>query len=162
MKITADDIRECRAIANNIEDTKRIMPYVDEVEQIYVAPRLGAKVFKEISDYDGSGDDALTLLWTGGYYDDDKRIFAGLKKACCYLAYSRFVRNQNINVTAFGVVQKTGQFSEPTDGKIVLAMARDAESIGMDYLENCIKYLTFIKKIQCESKSNYKRKFLAI
>jgi hypothetical protein len=161
MKITADDIRECRALANNIEDTKRVMPYVDEVEQIYVAPRLGAKVFKEISDYDGSGDAELSLLWSGGYYDDDTRVFAGLKKAYCYLAYSRFIRNQSVNVTAFGVVQKTGQFSEAVDAKTTLAMARDAESIGMDYLENCLKYLIFVKKIEI-AKSNYKRKFLAI
>jgi hypothetical protein len=161
MKITADDIRECRALANNIEDTKRVMPYVDEVEQIYVAPRLGAKVFKEISDYDGSGDAELSLLWSGGYYDNDTRVFAGLKKAYCYLAYSRFIRNQSVNVTAFGVVQKTGQFSEAIDSKTTLAMARDAESIGMDYLENCLKYLIFVKKIET-AKSNYKRKFLAI
>ena len=43
MIINYDDIRAIRPIADNINDTKRMKTYVDEVEELDVIPVLGAR-----------------------------------------------------------------------------------------------------------------------
>ena len=100
MIITANDIRTVRAIAQNINETDRIDTYIEEVENLFLIPQFGARLFKEISEKKPE----FTLLLNGGFYDSDKKHIPGLIKAVAYLVYSRFVINQPINITAFGAV----------------------------------------------------------
>ena len=58
-----------------------------------------------------------------------------------YLVYSRFIRNQNVNATAFGIVQKQGQFSDVVDEKTIVRTANDAEKIGLEYLRQVVDYI---------------------
>src|ERR1035437_4661376 len=106
MIITPDSIRSVRPIAENVNDDKRLVPYIEECETLYLLPKLGAKQFllieKSIKDSLLSTPvpipDAIVSLLDGCYYDDDNRHCEGLKTAMGYLVYSRFVRNQNVNV----------------------------------------------------------------
>lgn len=153
---TYSNIRNVRPIAENVIDEDRIKPYLSEVENLFLIPNLGASLYKEIDDYlktiEGEGEHehnaAFDLLMTGGFYDENKKHFTGLNEALGYLTYSRFVRNQNINATAFGMVQKQGQFSEPIDEKTTIRISKDAENVGQEYLSQCIAYLKFIEKIE--------------
>ena len=155
---TYSNIRNVRPIAENVIDEIRIKPYLSEVENLFLIPNLGAALYKEIDDYlktliVGEEDPEPThnadfdLLMTGGFYDSNTKHFTGLNDALGHLTYSRFVRNQNVNATAFGIVQKQGQFSEPVDDKTIVRIAKDAENVGQEYLKQCICYLKFIKKI---------------
>ena len=66
--------------------------------------------------------------------------FEGVRAALCYLAYARFVRNHSINVTAFGVVQKVGDYSSPIDQELIISASRDAKKIGDEYLSRSMKF----------------------
>lgn len=146
MIIEFDDIRKVRPISENMIDEKRLKPYIEEAEILLVVPKLSAKLYKDIDENKTNYQELLD----GGYYNEDSEHFEGLKTAIGYLSYSRFIRYQNLNVTAFGAVQKQGQFSEPADSKTIISAANDAEKIGLEYLAQCIKYLKFTGKIDKE------------
>lgn len=142
--IQYSDIRKIRPIAENMIDEKRLLPYMNEVERLELIPAFGALLYKKIED----NPDQYKVLFNGGYYNDGSAYFAGLSEACGYLVYSRFVQNQNVNVTAFGVVQKVSQYSEPMDEKTIVRVSNEARNIGVEYLNQCLCYLRFIGEIQ--------------
>lgn len=154
--IEYNDIKHVRPIADNINEAKRIQPYINEVETLYLMPHFGAKRYKKIEADKAACED----LFKGGYYDDDNRYFAGLNEAAGYLVYSRFVKNNQINVTAFGIVNKQGQFSEQADERQIIRTANDAEKIGLEYLRQCVEFLNFGNS--CASTFKSKRKLRAI
>ncbi|MEI8086562.1 MAG: hypothetical protein WCG93_10145 [Paludibacter sp.] len=179
MIITPEQIRLIRPIAENVNDIKRLVPYIDECEKLFILPALGAKQYKAIqtdvalnetgeplTDNSGSnllvGGNELTELFDGCYYDSDTKHCEGLIKAMGYLVYSRFVRNQNVNVTAFGIVKKDGQFSEAVDDKTIIRIANDAEKIGLEYLRQCVNYLNFGKEKADQRNIKPRIKFKAI
>lgn len=158
MIITANDIRTVRAIAQNINETDRIDTYIEEVENLFLIPQFGARLFKEINE----NKPEYGLLLNGGFYDGDKKHIPGLIKAVAYLVYSRFVINQPINITAFGAVFKNGEFSEKVDEQNLIRAAKQAEKIGLEYLSQCVEFLIFDNKISCGTGLITKRKFKII
>lgn len=175
MIVRPEHIRKVRPIAENVNDVKRLEPYIEECEKLYLIPAIGAERYKKLVDMflrrnddrvitDNANepilvDDDYKKLLDGGFYDNDTKYFAGLYEALGYLVYSRFVRNQQVNATAFGMVMKQGQFSEPLDEKAIIRIANDAEKIGNKYLEDCIDFLNYSEKpTGCERpKLNSKR-----
>lgn len=141
MIATVDNIKSVRPISENIDATKRIQPYILEVENLIIRPALGALKYKNIEA--NKTDVANKLILEGGYYDGDTKYLNGLYQAIGYLAYSRLVRNNNVNVTAFGVSEKLSQFSDKVDEKVLLSVANDAEKVGKQYLNECLEYLQF-------------------
>lgn len=158
MIIFVDDIRAIRPIAENINDSKRLIPYIDECEQLYLRKSIDVRLYLDIERYRSNYD----LLFDGGLYDNSTKSFPGLKKAMGYLVYSRFVRNQNVNVTAFGIVSKNGDFSEKVDDRTIVRIANDAEKIGLEYLSQCVDYLKFEHKVSNKTTAIKKNKFRAI
>jgi hypothetical protein len=158
MIINYTDIRAVRPIAENLIDEKRLAPYIDEADKLYLLPALGATLHKEIE----TDKTTYATLLAGGYYDADTRHFAGLTQATGYLAYARFVRNQNLNITPFGVVQKQTQYSNPVDEKTIIRVANEAEKIGLEYLHQCVEYLKNEGKIDKNQKIKTIKKFKTI
>ena len=143
MIINSQDIRKIRPIAENVNDTKRIDPYIEECEKLFLMPAIGAATYKLL---DGeTKPDYFDALMDGGYYENDTKHFSGLREAMGYLVYSRFSRNQNVNATAFGIVTKNGQFSDAADEKTIVRISNDAEKIGLEYLRQCVDFLNFGK-----------------
>jgi len=170
MIITPQDIRSVRPIAENVNDEKRLIPYIEECETLYLIPKLGAKQFLSIEkaikdsllDAPVPLPESIVSLMDGCYFDSDNQHCKGLKQAMGYLVYSRFVRNQNVNVTAFAVVAKSGQFSENVDEKTIIRISNDAEKIGLEYLKQCIDFLNFGKEKRDQRNFKPKCKFKAI
>lgn len=158
MIATSENIKKIRPIAENVNDDKRIRPYVEEAEKLFVIPNIGAAAYKAIE----ADKTQFDTLLNGGYYDNDTRYFSGLYEAIGYLAYSRFVRNQPVNVTAFGAVAKNSQYSDPIDSKTLISVANDAEKIGLQYLKECVEFLNFGKDRDQQRPFRGKRKFIAI
>jgi len=163
------DIRAVRPIAENINDVKRITPYIGETENLFLLPMIGAKVYEELDTYVNAemptANATFDILMAGGYYtvNDTRYQLAGLKTAMGYLVYSRFFRNQNVNVTAFGIVQKTSEFSDPSDERTVVRVANDAEAVGQRYLQECFEYLQRMDVFEtCKVNETRKRKFKII
>lgn len=160
MIIKPEDIRKVRAIAKNIEDLQRIEPYIEETEKLDVIPVIGAELYKKIDDDSSEFNELLN----GGYYNNDTCYFEGLISAIAYLSYSRFVINNAVNVTAFGVVFKQTQFSEKVDEATLFRHANETKKIGFEYLSQCYEYLKFKGYFDncCKTKIIGKRKFKAI
>lgn len=156
MICTTEDIRGIRPIAKNIGN-ERIECYIEEVEQLQIMDAVGVELYKKIND----SRDAFTELLNGCYYDSDKKWNAGLISAIAYLSYARFLRNQNMNVTAFGAVLKNGQLSQKVDDATLTRMVNEAQSIGENYLSSVIEYAQINGLISCD-KNVYKRKFKVI
>jgi len=157
MIINVNDIRLVRPIAENVNDSTRLLPYIDECENLYLKKSIGNGTYNEID----RNRQNYNLLFDGGEYGENQS-FAGLKKAMGYLVYSRFIRNQNVNVTAFGIVAKQGQYSEAVDERTIIRISNDTEKIGLEYLAQCVEYLQFLGIIEGETKKISRTKYKVI
>lgn len=163
MIITIDDIRNVRPIAYNIDEA-RVNMYIREAEILDVLPILGADLHENLSNADNLTPEEDMLL-NGGYFNDGcgKKKFEGLKSAISYFAYARFLRNNQINVTPYGVVTKLGEESATSDYKAVAAQAAEAENIGKVMLAEAMRYWNNVAgNCSCGKKQIQKRKFHAI
>lgn len=161
MIITVEDIRAVRHIAHNI-DNGRVDMYIREAEILDVVPAISAELY-EVLD---AGENLTTeqeMMLNGGYYYDGcaKCKFEGLKVATAYLAYARFMRNNQVNVTPYGVVTKIGDESATTEHRIVVAQAQEAENIGQAMLAEAVRYWHNVSD-SCSCTTKKKRKFNAI
>ncbi len=164
MLISTDDIRRVRPVAMNVQDKARVEPYIREVERLRIIPALGASLFALLDSLQGnipdegvdwekdSGEtvhiEAVTLatLLNGGYYKSRcckgvTTVCPGLKETEAYLTYHKFLTNNEMNATAFGVVYKDGDFSTKADTEAVSRQSAEARNVGDAYLRECVKYL---------------------
>lgn len=162
MITNSSDIREIRPISDNKNDSKRIDPYIIEIEETILCESIGASIYEQLVS--SPQEESITItntvgkditlsvadvksLFSGGYYSfaecgiNKRKMTSGIKKAVSYLAYSRIVRNDQLNLTAFGTVVKQGQFSEPADYKIISMSASDAEKTGIFHLKTVVDFL---------------------
>lgn len=169
------DLRKVRPIAENLNDAKRLLPYILEAEMLDVIDSIGAKIYKAIDEntvntltyttgtttvtYD---DSEYSILMNGGYYDEEEKRCGGLINAIIYLAYGRFVKNNSLNVTAFGVVVKNGQLSEPADTKAVMIHSEESRKIGLEYLRQVYDYIVFKNGKVCGTKQTNGLRFKVI
>ena len=158
MLITADDIRKHRPIALNLDDEKRLNTYIGEAELLDIIPVIGAKLYKEIKDTPTN----FTELLDGGYYDNDTKYFAGLKAALSMLSYARFILNNSVNATPFGVQRKNALDSEPVEDKTLFRHSNEAKNVGLAYLQQCVDYLTYENGRKCGEKTTVKQRKFSI
>ena len=159
MIFDVSELKEIRPIAANIQQN-RIAPYIEEVEHVLVIDALGAELYEKIE----KDKDSFSMLIDGGFYDglDGREWFAGLRVAVSYLIYSRLVRNNDMNVTAFGAVVKNGQLSEQADGELVARMSNEALSYGEKHLNDVVKYCVSVGLIQECKKVKFSKKYKVI
>lgn len=148
MIITEQQMSQFRQIGANVPSA-RLTPYIAEVEQLYVMPALGVSLYHEIEKQAIEGKDIDTTLIDGGYYGTGKEEgwCPGIIAAVAYLAYARFLPNQQINVTAYGVVNKTGEHSQKADEASIIRQANQSRETGEKYLQLVVNYLRFLGKI---------------
>jgi hypothetical protein len=190
--IKSGDLRKVRTVSENLQDEKRIAPYIRETEQLDVMPAIGALLYKQFSDAEfaenikNDGEAVITTnsgkqitltesewnkILEGDYYTSDNgscsreelKHSAGLLSAIAHLAYARMLPNQPLNVTAFGVVKKTTNLSEPVDETTLFRAANEARKIGLEYLRQSVDHLRckgFIDEYERETKRY--RKFIKI
>lgn len=149
MIITVEDIKKHRPVADNLDEARRLNTYIKEAENLYIVPNLGAKLYKDISEH----PENHTILLDGGYYNEDKCYFEGLKAALSLLAYARFVKNNELNVTPFGIKFKVGMDSGQMDNAYLIRHANEAENTGLSYLKGCVDYVKFNEADCCKDHS---------
>lgn len=174
MILNSNDIRNVRPIAENINDPARLEPYIREAETLRLMDAIGANLYRWLDETDFSGPgpfqyggvtitedrvlttedqvtkdqvsitkDQYTAVMEGGYYDGGRS--EGLKVAIAYIAYSRFIVNNPINATAFGVRYKDGEFSTRVEDNIIIRSSNEARNIGEAYLEKAINHLKALR-----------------
>lgn len=72
--------------------------------------------------------------------------FSGLKTALAYYTYARIVKNNDINVTRFGVTFKEDDYSNKVSVKERVLAYNDAFSIADKYLHECVLFLSANKE----------------
>lgn len=160
MILNSNDLRNVRPIAENINDPARLEPYIREAETLRLVDAIGANLYRWFDETDFSGPgpfqygdvtitkDQYTAAMEGGYYgggcSGDGRS-EGLKIAIAYIAYSRFIVNNPINPTAFGVRYKDGEFSTRVEDNIIIRSSNEARNIGEAYLEKAINHLKALR-----------------
>lgn len=135
--ITDEEVRAIRPIAPNMNSGQRLDVYIDEATQLFVIPALGAEVVADME----RDPDRYGVAMNGGYYDNDTKHCGGLRKALAYLAYSRFVMNQQVTVTSFGVTYKDGELSSRVDSRMLTYQANQAKEMGLALLAEVKAYL---------------------
>lgn len=164
MIIDVDYIRHnVRDIAANI-DADRLHNFIREAENIDIRPSISAELFRRLEEMgpfyvvngEIMGEYNLTTeeknLLVGGYYTSScgcSEYFEGLLLALGYFAYARLVREQSLNVTAYGVVVKEGELSSPADTRAIASAALNAQNIAEAYLGNTLKYWRTIQNEGC-------------
>lgn len=178
MIVTANHIRKVRAVSAAIPDGN-LEPYVQEAENLHVRGTLTPELYKRIEDtvltdnFDvpitDNRDRLLTLsaefdvLLLGGYYDTEKKYFAGLIAAVAYLAHSRMIMEHGIIATSFGMTTAGGgEFSQPVDYKTRKHSSNQSEKIGLEYLAGCVEYLKFTEVIPSCSTTRKRKRFRTI
>lgn len=160
MILNSNDLRNVRPIAENINDPARLEPYIREAETLRLVDAIGANLYRWLDETDFSGlgpfqyggvtitKDQYIAAMEGGYYyggcSGDGRS-EGLKIAIAYIAYSRFIINNPINPTAFGVRYKDGEFSTRVEDNIIIRSSNEARNIGEAYLEKAINHLKALR-----------------
>lgn len=158
MLITPEDIRKHRPVAGNLDDKRRLLMYIQEAETLDIIPAIGAGLYKECDE----NPEGYKLLLDGGYYDDDKRYFAGLKAAVSLLAYARFLPNNAINVTPFGVKEKLSVDSNDISDKALFRQINEARNTGLAYLQQVLDYLSYYGSNCGKTKNVTSSKFRAV
>lgn len=169
MILNFNDLRNVRPIAENINDPARLEPYIREAETLRLVDAIGANLYRWLDETDFSGPgpfqygdvniteglvpitknqvtitkDQYTAVMEGGYYEGGRS--EGLKVAIAYIAYSRFIVNNPISPTAFGVRYKEGEFSTRVEDNIIIRSSNEARNIGEAYLEKSINHLKALR-----------------
>lgn len=155
MLLNPQDLRKIRPIAENINDTARLEPYILEAETLRLVDAIGAGLYRwldedcpttgNVREYNGKvyTKEQIDTLLDGGYYTDtcgNTKRTEGIRTAVAYVAYSRFLVNNPINPTAFGVKFKNGEFSSDVDNSTLARVSAEASKIGEAYLAKVVEY----------------------
>jgi hypothetical protein len=154
--ITKTDFTPYRNLTVNMDDHKRLEPFILEAQRIDLVNLLGKRLYFDMIKYVTSYNAGVTIsaasnpvtsytpttdedwfqkLLNGCSYaytwpdrTTTTKIYAGLKPVLVYLSYARFVRSDNVRSTQSGFVKKTTDFSVQIGDKEIQAVASRVES----------------------------------
>lgn len=183
MILTPENIRYIRPIAENLNDPARLLTYIREAETLRLVDAIGAPLYRWLDESDFSGDGPFSyyrpdgtdisiskyeyeIMMNGGYYESkcecDPGRTEGLITAIAYISYARFIVNNPVNATAFGVVHKNGEFSTNVNDNILIRTSNEARKIGEAYLQNVIDNLKAYGLIGCRKYIESPRRIIRI
>lgn len=153
---TPDNVRKnTRPVSEHLDD-ERIVIYIDEAEHLNVKPRIGDALFVDLLKWVQASDKSAfpagyQTLMDGGVYEGPTgaecgsapttKMFKGLRATLEYYVYAKLVKNNNLNVTRFGLVDKNDDYSSSIELKQRLAAEKDALSVADGYMADCLDFL---------------------
>lgn len=153
--ITSSDIINYCNASSNIPPAQ-FTRFIREAQIFDIIPLIGYEYVEDIlAELDVSPElptSSLSDLYNGKTYSrtGDTVIwrYEGLKMAMAYCAYKRLLEEQSVNLTAFGVVQKTDDYSLPlTD----VQMGRIINKVN----EKVIVLKAQVEKFLCDFSTTY-------
>jgi hypothetical protein len=146
--INIDDVKRFRPISKEVGQD-RFAPYVYEAQNNDLQPVLTPALFADfVARFDQTADgkyEAYQELLTGKTYTPTGQahpiIFEGIKPMLVYYSLARFVENQQLNITRFGIVQKNIQESEPVSEKSITNLVATLRSNGLVYENKVVEFL---------------------
>jgi hypothetical protein len=151
--ITKTDFAAYRNLTLNMDDSKRLEPFILEAQRLDLSNMLGKRLYFDMIKYLASYNAGIAAqtdlspyqpttdeLWfqqllNGASYNHTwpdqsitTKIYAGLKPVLVYLSFARFVRSDNVRSTQSGFVKKTVDFSVQISDKEIQSAASRAEA----------------------------------
>lgn len=158
--ISLEDFEPYKGITGNLPAIKVLQPHILLAQQIDVEPILGTPFIVDILN-NISTSKYQDLLNGKDYTNEngDVTYFQGLRAVIVMYSYSRYILNKNVNDTAFGMVQKTNEFSQSVSESTIVRLARNAESQAKFYEKQLVDFLneneaTYTLWKSCKTKEN--------
>ena len=142
--ITYSDFASYKDITANINDTKRLDPYIAESQNFDLRPLLNDELYFDFIN--NLVEDKYKDLLSGTTYTPDGYTteieFYGLKPVLVYFSYSRFLLNDNYKSTNAGfVVKKQFEYSSSLEEKTLARLASQSRASAMSYWKEAVLYL---------------------
>lgn len=128
MILTIQDMKGFGFRMSNMED-EYIQRAIDEAELSLIKPSIGDEAFVALSEMDSTDFEII-----GGI--SDGKVLAGYVRAAANITYAKMLFD-DINVTDFGSVQKTDEYSRHTE---TFNFIKHYESVGFTYLRELCRY----------------------
>ena len=146
--VSRSDFSDFRDISKNISDEK-INIFIRESQLIEIRSFLGAELYLKLQeDYDeiteSFTDPLLEKLWFGADYNnkEGKQVrFNGYANSLIYFTYGRFLLQQQMNVSRFGLESLQDTISEDTPVAQIRTKAKEALSVAIQYQKDAEAYL---------------------
>ena len=158
---------------------EQLEAYIEEVEQLYIKPTLGDKLFLTLlfQDYDESDLRYGTLLDGGTYREEEKgcgcssvpeeveeneeeelsdtRYLTGLRTAISYFVYAQNIMTGDFQSTRYGMVVKENDYSSHLSSKDRSDAYNNALEVANNYLRECVQYCKKVGLIKTSRRSSY-------
>lgn len=139
--LTQEDFAPYRDISENV-DFDRLTPWILEAQKMEMRAFLGDTLYlKMITDFDGLEftDPIYIDLWNGA--DTTNYRFYGLKPVIIYFAYARFLKNQPVVVTRYGVKNLVNDSSQDNGPGSTRVKQAEAENMAIALQSDAEKFL---------------------
>lgn len=143
--IDRDDFIPYEDINVNIPVIKKLNPFILQAQFIDLVAIFGQEMYNDILQ-DSIGSPAYAKydeLVNGSTYEHNEHQYTheGLVPVLCYFAHARYVLHKNLNDTAYGLVAKKNDYSEPVSDKSLIRLSDQSKSLAFAYMLPVIKYL---------------------
>ena len=134
------ELKQFREISANIK-TEKFDIFIREAQTVEIAGFLGLPLYSAmVADWDPVleqfNDERFNELWFGIDYVNNAGVdirFRGYQPSALYYAYSRFLKQQQTNVSRFGVQSIQDTVSVDQSAGTVRTKANDAEQMAKTY-----------------------------
>jgi len=142
------DFDTYRDISKNIKDEK-LDAFIREAQMVEVRGFLGQPLWTAMQiDWNelttGFNDQRFNDLWFGTDYINYAGVnirFNGYIASAIYFAYGRFINQQQVNVSRFGVESVQNEISVDISNPQVRLKERDSSQVAFAYQNDCIAFL---------------------
>lgn len=141
--IELSDIQEFRSVSSNL-DVTRIDPLIMEAQLLDIKDVLGPALYLDMVKKLPDGDIYDDLFNGKEYIDTDIGelvSFEGVRASLAYYSYARLLLNQDMHVTASGIVEKDEQWSKSSDEKRIQRQVSAARLAASAHEKEYLKFL---------------------
>ena len=143
--INRDDIKNVRPMSN--VPYERLDPYLRDAQQFDLKPIIGSAFYLALENDYTPGDvfvDPLYLELLNGKdytYNGHTIRYSGMKDMMSYFTLSRFIVEQPMNITRYGIVQKPDPNSENLSSASIKMVKEQLMSAAISLRDEMIKFL---------------------
>jgi len=143
--ITLDDVKALRPTAEL--DGVRWEPFCLESQDLDLRPIMGDSLYYDfMTKFYSTGDPSYSIYQTllnglSYTYNGQTIYYDGLKPLVVYNTLARFVQNNPVNITRFGVVTKIVNQSQTVDPQVLRQVVNELKSNAKSYENQVRQYL---------------------
>lgn len=137
--ITLQNIKEVRPTAEL--DNVRWQPFATEAQDQDLKPILGEGLYYQLMATPTATAYAELLNGKTYTYNGQTIYFEGIKTMIVYFFLARFIQNNAVNITRFGVVTKTLNQSQPVDAQVIRQVVNEMKSNAQTYKNDVERFL---------------------